>query len=146
MLPKSICIKETLRIDLNDYVFEGIDVLLISSIPGRYQIDKIKDRNPKSYGLVQVKQMLQDFYKTLSTTPHSNQYRMTAQTSSTGNTDKKYLNDIFTSFFPTPKLLEKEIGNPEKQFSLIFPTDEYIREESYGGVEYAAPLFFSEKL
>ena len=29
---------------------------------------------------------------------------------------------------------------------MIFPTDEYIREESYGGVEYAAPLFFAEKL
>ena len=134
IFPKKIEIKTLLKIDLDDYVFENIDIILIPSLPGRHTGSK--------YGLSKIKTVLQTIE------PHvykNEEYVLTYQTSSLGTIDTNFLSDIAHGFLPNftdNNNLYKDITTNIK---VIYPTEKYVVKESYAGPEYAHPLLLMEK-
>lgn len=138
IIPKNITNPKTfLKFDLDDYVFENIDIILIPSYPGRH----IKN---STYGLAKIRNII----KTLNPEVYQREeYVLTYQTSSLGTIDSGFLSDIAYGFLPNyseegNRKLYEDISNNVK---VIYPTDTYITDESYAGPDFAHPLLLSEK-
>lgn len=162
-MPLKIDYKSILKFDLNDYVFENIDVILIPSVTGRY-----RDQSINKYGIGKIKHMLEKFPCQISSKP--NRKIITYQSSSIGKVDEKYIGEFTASVLPGFKSL-KELGierqnsnkviNDPKQSTLfsfkktppslsavdrirlIFPTQQYVEESAYG-VEAGGCLFLKK--
>ena len=144
IIPMKIDIKNYMKIDLDDYVFDNIDVILIPSYPGRHKSSK-----DSKYGLSKLRNIIKshDFqvYQT------KEEYVLTYQTSSLGTIDLGFLSDVCYSFLPNydensedqkKDKLYQDITNNVK---VIYPTMKYVVDESYAGPEFAHPLLLSEK-
>lgn len=126
IMPKKIDFKNLTEIDIDEYEFEDIDVVLISSVPGRYPIN-----SEKKYGLARVKEIMSIFEK-----ENQKENRMlTYQTTSLGSVDANFISDFYYSFN----------SKPNKIMKIIYPTEHYVVNESYAGYEYAAPLCLMSK-
>lgn len=141
IFPKKIDFKTCTKIDLDEYVFENLDVILIPSFPGRH-----KD---KKYGLAKIRSIIQGLNHKIY--KKEEEYVITYQTSSLGTIDQSFLTDICYSFLPNyfiedenkiPKSLYNDITDNIK---VIYPTEKYVVDESYAGPDFAHPLLLNEK-
>ena len=139
IIPNKIDQKSFLEIDLEEYQFDNIDVILIPSFPGRHKDSK--------YGLNRVKKILEtvepEIYK------KNEEYVITYQTSSLGTIDSGFINDICYAFLPTfsdeNQMKNGMYKDLSKHVKVIYPTNKYVVEESYAGPEFAHPLLLTEK-
>lgn len=141
-------------INIHDYFISGIDIILIPSIPGKHtgsDIDK--------YGHGKVSAVLKKLEKHTSKTK---KYVMSAQTSSVGNLNEEFLQEILASFLPNymslnelkskPKGSLTEKSNhtnaaelPSSRFKLIFPTKHYVETSIEGPVMASQCLMLNNK-
>lgn len=54
ILPDKTNYRELLKMNLDEYIYENIDVILIPSIPGRHQ-----GENMRKYGHLKIKEVLE---------------------------------------------------------------------------------------
>ena len=144
IIPMKIDIKNYMKIDLDDYVFDNIDVILIPSYPGRH-----KNSKDSKYGLSKLRNIIKshDFqvYQT------KQEYVLTYQTSSLGTIDLGFLSDVCYSFSPNydenseNEKKDKLYQDITNNVNVIYPTMKYVVDESYAGPEFAHPLLLSEK-
>jgi len=139
IIPKKIDQKPFLQIDLDDFLFENIDIILIPSFPGRHKDSK--------YGLAKIRKIIKTIEPEIY--QKNEEYFLTYQTSSLGMIDTGFLSDVCYGFlpnFPEEKEKNAEIYKDlSKNVKVIYPTKKYVLEESYAGAEFAHPLLLSEK-
>lgn len=162
MPTKKIDYKSILKFDLNDYVYENVDVVLIPSLPGRF-----RDEMMNKYGIGKVKYILEKFPCQNTTKP--NRKVINYQATSIGQVTEKYIGEFAASVLPGFKSLNelateqkhaKKSGKDQKQTSLfphsksdslsavdrvrlIYPTETYI-ETCVSGVESGGCLFLKK--
>lgn len=139
IIPKKIDFKSFTKINLDDYIFDNIEVILIPSFPGRH--------SDNLYGLSKVRNLIQ----TLNTNVYKQEeeYVITYQSSSLGQLDSNFISDICYAFLPNcigkDQALNKIYTDITKNVKVIYPTEKYVADESYAGPDFAQPLFLSEK-
>ena len=162
IMPSKMDYKSILKFDLNDYVYENIDVILIPSVMGRY-----RGPSMNKYGIGKIKYVLEKLPCQVNRKP--NRKIITYQTSSIGQADEKYIEEFTASVLPGYKTLKelgversnaKKFGKDTKQLTLfsknkpdsfsavdrmrlIFPTEKYV-EDSVIGAEAVGCLFLKK--
>ncbi|KRX00629.1 hypothetical protein PPERSA_00856 [Pseudocohnilembus persalinus] len=138
--------KELLKIDLNDYFYENINVILIPGLPGRFQDDQFK-----KYNKGKVKHVLTKYFKNSST--KLKDPILTYQSTSCGSIDEQFIEEMLNTFNPHSQSFQvmnddrknrkKNKLEPiqfSKDFKFVYPTLQYILNEAQAGVEFAGCL------
>eukprot|EP01016_Furgasonia_blochmanni_P049585 TRINITY_DN753_c0_g1_i9.p1 TRINITY_DN753_c0_g1~~TRINITY_DN753_c0_g1_i9.p1 ORF type:complete len:360 (-),score=67.43 TRINITY_DN753_c0_g1_i9:210-1178(-) len=133
ILPKNTNYKELLKFDLDDYVYEGVDIVLVTSVAGRH-----KEGNMRKYGHLQVADLLSKPPFKYSDNAKNHMFKLTYQTSSVGNLDENFLRAFCSSLFPDLLLDPKSgIGEDKKRsgpkISDFFRKTKTTDEEGEGG-------------
>ena len=93
LMPNNLIYKDVIGINLEDYHFSDIDIVLIPSIPGRHKspyIDK--------FGHRRVASILKKLGSHID--GKTKKFTLTYQTTSVGSLDEKFLGEIMSSFIP----------------------------------------------
>ncbi|EAS03297.1 tyrosyl-DNA phosphodiesterase family protein (macronuclear) [Tetrahymena thermophila SB210] len=154
MMPSGINYQDLLKINLDDYDYSEVKIILISSIVGRHT-DIYKYGRGKMYKIIQA---FTQNEKNITNQPNNNltqnQKIITYQCTSLGNIDNTFLNEFYTCATANKPIteLKKDKANKkqdpnliEQKFRLIFPTAEYIYEDTIYGPEYASPVILNQK-
>ena len=168
LMPNNLNYKDLIGINLDDYEYNDIDIVLIPSIPGRHKFQYID-----KFGHRKVASVLQKLGSHID--GKARKLTLTYQTSSVGSLDKKFLSELLSSFIPNfltterlknlgiKKLTKKDskqvtlFGDLQKtdiadedddvikRVKLIYPTKEYV-ENSIEGPDASSCLLLSAKI
>lgn len=159
-MPSNYNYKSLLKIDLNDYIYENIDVILVPSLTGRYQGHAMK-----KYGIGKLKYILDKF--PCQIVKEDNKKVINYQITSIGQVSKKFIWEFAASALPGYQSVEesrkirknekKMIKDPSQKtlFSekesgwlsvkdrvrLIFPTAKHVEA---CGIEAGCSLFLGK--
>ncbi len=153
LMPSKMKYTDVLDVNLDDYYYSDIDIIIISSIPGRH-----KDDSLDKYGHRRVAWAINKLYKTLPPTP-KRKYVLTYQTSSVGSYDEKFFKEVLSSFVPGYMSLDElkndkksskksaifssgTTENPSSRIRVVFPAKDYV-ENSQEGPQYSNCLILN---
>jgi tyrosyl-DNA phosphodiesterase 1 len=156
LMPNKARYTDILDLNLDDYYYSGIDIVMIPSIPGRH-----KDEALDKYGHRKVAYAIKKLFANAAPKT-KRRYVLTYQTSSVGNLDEKFLREILSSFIPNyltlddlrneKKVVKKKSGDisfssgvPDtaaKRTRMIFPTKDYV-ENCNEGPQYSNCLILN---
>ncbi len=106
-------------IELHNYIFQGLDnIVLIPSIPGKYQKDK------ELYGIQKVKSLMRKKLLTKKKVAA----KLTYNSTSLGTLDSNFMRIIYDSFAGCQGLSEFS----SEKFKIVYPTQQYISKETCG--------------
>ncbi|CAD8055701.1 unnamed protein product [Paramecium sonneborni] len=154
ILPNSHKFEDLLKIKFNDYDFQNINIRMIASIPGRFTENQLYQ-----YGVMRIQSVLnQELINNKFEIPK--QISITYQTTSIGQLDNNYI-EFFQQCcsgqqIKQPQKLQSKnksisqmlINKQEDEKStlkLIYPTSDYIQNQTKAGPEYANPLFLRKQ-
>ena len=148
LMPKNTNYTTLLNFNLDNYTFSNIDIVLISSIPGR-----ARDKEIDKHGHRKVASIIKTF---MSKSPEAGggdgQYTMTYQTTSLANLNENFIKEALSSFFPNfidldqlraekryQKILTQSREELLGRVRIIYPSKKYI-ENSIEGPQYSGCL------
>mmetsp|Transcript_15066 Transcript_15066/g.12777 ORF Transcript_15066/g.12777 Transcript_15066/m.12777 type:complete len:290 (-) Transcript_15066:398-1267(-) len=153
LMPNKMKYTEVLDLNLDDYYYSGIDIILIPSLPGRHKEEKFD-----LYGHRKVGQIIKKLYPKVAPKTKK-KYILTYQTSSVGSYDEKFFKEILASFLPNymsldelkseKKYAKKKSGiefssgdAPSSRVRMIFPSKDYV-ENCTEGPQYSGCLILN---
>ncbi|CAD8052683.1 unnamed protein product [Paramecium primaurelia] len=155
ILPTSHKFEDLLKIKYDDYDFKDVNIRLITSIPGRFVGNQLY-----KYGMMRLQSVLyQELCNNKMEIPK--QVCVTYQTTSIGQLDNNYIDfalqcctgrvykQPLTGEQNNKKVNQMIINQQEEEQSklkLIYPTADYIENQTHGGVDFANPLHFKKQL
>ncbi|EGR30196.1 tyrosyl-DNA phosphodiesterase family protein, putative [Ichthyophthirius multifiliis] len=136
MMPDNVKYQNLLKIDLEEYDYSEVKIILLSNVPGRHL-------NIQKHGLGKLNAIINAFGQ------QNKQKIITYESSTLGNIDNKFLNEFYKSVnlasCDFQKNSKENIKDIQNQFKVIFPTKKYICQDTLYGIEYASPVILNEK-
>ncbi|CAD8060157.1 unnamed protein product [Paramecium sonneborni] len=155
ILPTSHKFEDLLKIKYDEYDFKDVNIRLITSIPGRFVGNQLF-----KYGMTRLQSVL---FQELCNNKMDvlKQVCVTYQTTSIGQIDNNYVDfalqcctgKVYKQPLPSEqnnKKLNQMILNQQEEeqskLKLIYPTADYVENQTHGGVDFANPLYLKKQL
>ncbi|CAD8131791.1 unnamed protein product [Paramecium octaurelia] len=154
ILPNSHKFEDLLKIKYNDYDFQNINIRLITSIPGRFTGNQMN-----KYGMMRIQSVINSELKS-NDFEIPKQVSIAYQTTSIGQLDVNYIDFVqqccsgqqvkqSQKIQQNNKSIAQMLFNQQEEekstLKLIYPTSDYIQNQTSAGPEYANPLFLRKQ-